>query len=604
MSIDETRSDIVDRRYDDTIPAATAPQTIDIEPGGMFDLRIHRVTKTIGDNTHRMFAYNGSIPGPLLRVQQGSEVYVNVLNDIDVDTTVHWHGLRLENAFDGVPHDTQAPIPPGGRYIHRLQFPDAGVFWYHPHMREDYEQEMGLYGNVLVAPSDPDYWPDVDREVFLTLDDILIEGDRIAPFPEHGSYTAMGRFGNVLLVNGETHQTLEVHWNEVVRFAFTNTANTRVFKVALPGARMKLVGSDAGHYEHEAWVHDVVIAPSERYIVDVMFDKPGEHILEHRTPGKIYPLATIKVSEQTLEDAAAGSFERVRTNEDMVVERRRIQPFLEAEPDKVIAAVAEMDFDEPEGATSYTCPMHPEVVRDQPGSCPECGMKLMPVAPAASTYTCPMHPEVVRDEPGKCPECGMKLMPASPARATYTCPMHPEVVRDEPGSCPECGMKLMPGNQVEAAKAQSSHTHEHDHGDAMADGIEWEDMMVEVNKKTNPQNMRWKLIDRETGKANFEIDWTFVVGDQVKIRLVNEMESDHPMHHPFHIHGERFLVLSRDGFEEPNLVWKDTVLLRTGQTIDLLMDAGNPGIWMAHCHIAEHSESGMMFNFRVQAPPA
>jgi len=90
----------------------------------------------------------------------------------------------------------------------------------------------------------------------------------------------------------------------------------------------------------------------------------------------------------------------------------------------------------------------------------------------------------------------------------------------------------------------------------------------------------------------------------VKIRLVNEMESDHPMHHPFHVHGERFLVLSRDGLREPNLVWKDTVLVRTGQTVDILMDASNPGVWMAHCHIAEHMETGMMFSFLVRSRAA
>ena len=86
----------------------------------------------------------------------------------------------------------------------------------------------------------------------------------------------------------------------------------------------------------------------------------------------------------------------------------------------------------------------------------------------------------------------------------------------------------------------------------------------------------------------------------MKIRLVNEMDSDHPMHHPFHIHGAgRFLVLSRDGVAEPNLVWKDTVLVRTGETVDILLDVTNPGLWMAHCHIAEHHQSGMMFSFHV-----
>ena len=103
-----------------------------------------------------------------------------------------------------------------------------------------------------------------------------------------------------------------------------------------------------------------------------------------------------------------------------------------------------------------------------------------------------------------------------------------------------------------------------------------------------------------THAENTDIDWRFRVGDQVKIRLVNEMAGDHPMHHPFHIHGAgRFLVLSRDGGVEPNLVWKDTVLLRTGETVDILLDVSEPGIWMAHCHIAEHHETGMMFSFEV-----
>jgi FtsP/CotA-like multicopper oxidase with cupredoxin domain len=113
--------------------------------------------------------------------------------------------------------------------------------------------------------------------------------------------------------------------------------------------------------------------------------------------------------------------------------------------------------------------------------------------------------------------------------------------------------------------------------------------------------MRWKLVDRDTGAENAQIDWTFHVGDQVKLRLVNEMDSDHPMPHPFHVHGAgRFLILARDDAVETNLVWKDTVLVRTGETVDILLDVTNPGRWMAHCHIAEHHESGMMFTFNVE----
>jgi len=139
----------------------------------------------------------------------------------------------------------------------------------------------------------------------------------------------------------------------------------------------------------------------------------------------------------------------------------------------------------------------------------------------------------------------------------------------------------------------------HDHGDH-GDGLEWEDLMPENNRATDPTNMIWKLVDRETGAENAAISWAFEVGQKVKIRLINEMESDHPMHHPFHIHGAgRFLIRSRDGKPESNLVWKDTVLLRAGETVDILLYVTNPGLWMAHCHIAEHIESGMMFSFSV-----
>jgi hypothetical protein len=234
-------------------------------------------------------------------------------------------------------------------------------------------------------------------------------------------------------------------------------------------------------------------------------------------------------------------FEKLRVNADMVAERKRAARYQDMPPDKTLALVAEMDFVEPgaSGPLAYVCPMHPEVVSDQVGKCPKCGMKLMPQA----------APETGGSEKGAC-------MNRRPITSITITKRRWQMASSGRTSC---------WRSIEEAHRP------------ICGGSSWTAAPV----------------------RRMEIDWSFKVGDQVKIRLVNEMESDHPMHHPFHVHGERFLVLARNGVGESNLVWKDTVLIRTGETVDILMDASNPGLWMAHCHIAEHMEGGMMLNFQV-----
>src|SRR5215475_1891775 len=318
-------------RETEGLPDARETELVELADGDEFELHIFPVKKQVGDATVRMLAYNGSVPGPTLKVPQGATIAVHVKNRGDLDATVHWHGLRLENRYDGT-HDTQAPIPVGETFTYQVQVPDAGAYWYHPHIREDYGQELGLYGNILVTPSAPDYWPLANRELLLTLDDILIEDGRIAALGDETTHVAMGRFGNVMLIAGETDLRLEAKRGEVVRFYLTNTANTRVFNVALPCAQMKLVGADAGHYEREELVDEVLLAPLERVVVDVLFPEAGQVRLEHRTPEHTYPLATIAVVEEEPVPSFADDFARLRTNADAAELRERIESFLQAPP--------------------------------------------------------------------------------------------------------------------------------------------------------------------------------------------------------------------------------------------------------------------------------
>jgi FtsP/CotA-like multicopper oxidase with cupredoxin domain len=563
---------------------ASPPDVVRLEDGDRFSLRIAPVAKRIGDGTGdhvvRMLAYNGSVPGPCLHVDQGSEVTVEVTNDGDVEATVHWHGLRLENRYDGVPHETQAPIPVGGTFTYRLQFPDAGIYWYHPHIREDFGLEMGLYGTIVVEPAEASYWPAVDRQLTITLDDVLIEDGAIAPFRTSGpTHTAMGRFGNVMLTNGQTWFSGRATVGEVVRLYLVNTANTRIFNVALPGARMKLVGGDSGRYERETFVDEVLLAPSERAVVDVLFDAPGDVRLEHRTPDRTYVLGAFVVAGDSAAGAAV-SYEMLRTDLELAAEHERLRADLGREPDKILGFTALMPIlygGTESQASSYACPMHPDVTGTEPATCPRCGMQLQAVrepTPAPTVYACPMHPEVTGTGPDTCPECGMKLVPVA---------------------APPPGADHGPDRH---AGGHGGHGSEEG---AAADGLEWEDLMPEINRRTDTTNMVWKLVDRQTGAENGAIRWAFTIGDRVKIRLVNEVEgSEHPMHHPFHVHGAgRFLVLARHGVPEPNLVWKDTVLVPAGHTVDVVLDVSNAGLWMAHCHIAEHAQSGMMFSFDV-----
>ena len=202
--------------------------------------------------------------------------------------------------------------------------------------------------------------------------------------------------------------------------------------------------------------------------------------------------------------------------------------WLAAEPDKVLALVAQMDDPAamPEGAgpVTYACPMHPEVTSGEPGRCPKCGMKLLATAAPAITYACPMHPEVTSTEPGRCPKCGMKL-PGHPG--THGTDLRlPDASRGDQRSSrvtvPSVGMKLLAAESIPqpaaaadpaTMEAHGGHLAEHQHGGGEAhehggaEGIEWEDDMVEVNRLTTTATMHWKFLDRTSGADSPAINW-------------------------------------------------------------------------------------------------
>ena len=123
--------------------------------------------------------------------------------------------------------------------------------------------------------------------------------------------------------------------------------------------------------------------------------------------------------------------------------------------------------------------------------------------------------------------------------------------------------------------------------------------MPEMDWVATGKAARWILRERATLRENMDIHWRFRVGDVVKLRLVNDRRALHAMQHPIHIHGQRFLVTAVNGVPNEHLVWKDTVLVPTGFTTDVLLELSNPGKWMLHCHVAEHIETGMRMVFEV-----
>ncbi|MGH7539910.1 MAG: multicopper oxidase family protein, partial [Gemmatimonadota bacterium] len=340
---DAARGPIVDAR---------PREIVRLSDGDALALAAVPVRARVGNRTVLGYGFNGQVPGPLLWIPQGATVTIDFTNRIEWPTAIHWHGVRLDNRFDGVPGVTQEPIPPGGSYRYRVHFRDAGIYWYHPHHREDVQQDLGLYGNLMVRSPRPDYFGPANREEILMLDDLLLGVRGLVPYGrETATHALMGRFGNVLLVNGEPAGiagargwSIDVRRGAVLRFFLTNVSSTRTFNLSFGGAPMKLIGTDVGKFEREEWVESVVLAPAERYIIHVRFAESGTVPLLNRVQaidhlgGRFFAeedtLGIVRVGTEPARPDLRESFEALRRHEHVVEELDRFRPLFTGPPDR------------------------------------------------------------------------------------------------------------------------------------------------------------------------------------------------------------------------------------------------------------------------------
>ena len=227
----------------------------------------------------QVWAYNGQVPGPTLRIRLGETIRVKFTNKLPQDTTIHWHGVRLPNAMDGVPYITQQPIQPGQTFVYEFTPKDAGTFWFHPHVRASEQVERGLYGVLVVEDANP---PAYSRELVWVLDDWLIDsnGQIATPFNTRHDLMMDGRWGNVITINGLINTVLKVQPGERIRLRLLNSANGRVFTPDFGDLDAKIIAVDGLYLRTPIPARGFELAPGNRLDVDLSFDRSTNAPLE------------------------------------------------------------------------------------------------------------------------------------------------------------------------------------------------------------------------------------------------------------------------------------------------------------------------------------
>ena len=252
-----------------------------------------------GNPNTPVWAYNGAVPGPELRFRQGERLRIEVENALDVVTTVHWHGVRLPNAMDGVPGVTQAPIPKGGRFTYEFDLPDAGTFWYHPHLGSPEQVARGLHGALIVEEKNP---PLVDRDLVWVLSDWRLDREArlVESFGNPMDSSHAGRIGNTVTVNGAIRESFAVRAGERIRLRLINASNARIYGLEFENHEPALVALD-GHPVAPRRDQRVVLGPGMR--ADLILDCHAAPSSAHRVIDTFYRQRAYELLKLSYSDA-------------------------------------------------------------------------------------------------------------------------------------------------------------------------------------------------------------------------------------------------------------------------------------------------------------
>ncbi len=416
-----------------------------------------------------VWAFGNSVPGPEIRVRQGEPIRIVVDNRLPEETSIHWHGVRVPNAMDGVPHLTQKPIAPGETFTYEFACPDAGTFWYHPHQNGSVQVGRGLYGPLIVE--EPERVA-VDRDITWMLGDWrLLKDASISPdFDNIMDISHNGRIGNTVTINGRVRETFEVRAGERLRLRLINAANARIFGLQFEGHSPQIIALDGQPVEPHAPAEGrVVLGPAMR--IDLVLDmsgRPGQRfqVTDAFYRGREYRLLDLAYSEESpLRDASAANPIRLPKN----------------------------PLPEPE------------------------------------------------------------LTTAERHQVTLGGGMMGGMVS-----------AMMDGKQADVRTL-------------MHNGLVWA-----INGVAAKGHVHDPLLTLQRNRS-----------------YVLEFINETAWHHPMHLHGHSFRVITRDGEPTRFREWQDTVMISPRERAEIAFVADNPGDWMIHCHILEHQMAGMMGVIRV-----